>query len=289
VSSLVFFFEKIATGLYLICVLGLLLSLRSLVIARRGLWAAEFELERESALRRQASAITWTFGLIEVALAIFAIANVVAPTLRNDLLSGAGAAANPVVDEPMMTSTFGANGIVLNDKGTPVSGNSIEAMMASVTARAAAGDNTGPRIVPSATIAPSPVGTIRPVNSTPVGCSSADAWLEVPANGQVLFDSVTVIGTAKTSNFAFYKFEISGPSTGNTFAPYGGDKSSPVPTKGILGQLPLSSFQQGQYLFRLTVFDNTSTLRASCMVTVILEPAPPTATPPGAAGAVSPK
>jgi hypothetical protein len=281
VNSIVFFVEKIAPGLYLICAVGLLFSVRSFLISRRELWAAEFELEREQALRRQAGAITWTLGLIEIILGIYAIAMVIAPTLRNDVITGADTALDPVDEQHFMTSTPGSNGIVLNEQGTPVSGDSIEAMMASVTARAAAAENSGPRIVPTATISPTPVGTIIPGMPTPVGCSSADAWLEVPANGQVVFDSLTVIGTAKTANFAFYKFELSGPSTGNTFAPYGGDKTSPVPEKGVLGQLTLNSFQPGQYSFRLTVFDNTSALRASCAVTVVLRPRPPTATPPG--------
>jgi hypothetical protein len=99
----------------------------------------------------------------------------------------------------------------------------------------------------------------------------------------VLFDSVTVIGTAKTSNFAFYKFELSGPSTGGAFTPVGGDKNSPVASKGVLGQLALSPFQPGIYLFRLAVFDSKNALSAQCTVTVHVRERPPTPTPPGGA------
>ena len=116
---------------------------------------------------------------------------------------------------------------------------------------------------------------------TQIGCNSANASLQVPANGQVLFDSVTVVGTANVPNFAFYKFELSGPSTGNVFTPVGGDRTSPVLQTGTLGQLALSQFQPGTYFFRLAVFDNTTMLRASCTVTVILRERPPTPTKVG--------
>lgn len=97
----------------------------------------------------------------------------------------------------------------------------------------------------------------------------------------VVFDSLTVVGVAKTAGFALYKFELSGPSTGNSFTPIGGDKTSAVTQKGALGQLSLNSFQAGQYYFRLAVFDSKSVMRASCTVTIILRERPPTPTPPG--------
>ncbi len=279
-TRLVFFLEQIANGLYLLCAAGLLLSVRSLLISRRELWAAEFELEREQALRRQASAITWMLGLIEIALAVYAIATVVAPTLRSDVIAGDISAQSAFEDVPLVTSTPGGDGSILNDQGTPIGDDSIGAMMLTVTAAAAAGSG-GPIIIITPTLAPTPVGTIIPGMPTPIGCTSPDAWLEVPANGQVLFDSVTVRGTANTDNFAFYRFEVSGPSTGGQFAPVGGDKTAAVTKIGALGQLVLSPFQQGQYSFRLAVFDNTSALRASCTVQVMIGSRPPTTTPPG--------
>ncbi len=279
-TRVVFFVEQIANGLYLLGAVGVLLALRSWMISRRELWAAEFELEREQAQRRQASAITWTIGFIEIILAIYAIANVIAPTLRSDVLAAVSTGPDPFANMPLITSTPGGSGELVNDQGTPIGSDSIAAMMASVTA-AAASNNSGPVIVPTATLAPTPVGTILPGMPTPIGCTTPDAWLEEPANGQVLFDAVRIVGTAKTSNFAFYRFELSGPSTGNSFAPFGGDKTSPVPQKALLGQFALSPFQPGQYSFRLAVFDITNTLKASCTVQVFIRERPPTATPPG--------
>ncbi len=279
-TRVVFFIEQIANGLYLICAVGLLFSVRSFFISRRELWAAEFELEREQAQRKQASAITWTLGLVEIVLAIYAVATVVAPTLRNDVVAPGGSSGG-VPDQPFITSTPGGDGLAVNDQGTPLGDNSVEAMMLTVTAAVQNANGSGPKILATPTISPTPVGTIIAGDPPPLGCDKTNAQLEVPANGQVLFDSVTVIGTAQTENFAFYKFELNGPSTGGAYAPVGGDKTSPVPSKGVLGQLALSPFQPGTYLFRLTVFDNKNALRAQCVVTVHVRERPPTPTPPG--------
>lgn len=271
-SSLVFLIEQIANGLYLLCGVGVLLGVRALLGARREALIAEFELERELALRRQSGAITWTLIVIEVAMAVYAIKTVVAPTMRSDLnVTGQSVSIAPFQTLPVDQATL------INAQGTPIDANAQDAALLTLTALPAGG--AGPALGLTATPAPTLPGTIEPGAPPPVGCTNADAYLQVPANGQVLFESVTVIGTANTPNFAHYKFELSGPSTGDTFAPYGGDKQTPVTTRGVLGQLSLTPFAPGTYLFRLTVFDNTNQLKASCTVTVFIEPRPPTSTP----------
>ncbi|MHB8626270.1 MAG: hypothetical protein ACYDBJ_14135 [Aggregatilineales bacterium] len=265
-SSLVFLIEQIANGLYLLCGVGVLLGLRALFSARRELSVAEFELERGLAMRRQSGAVTWTLIVIEVALGVYAVKTVVAPAVRSDL----NVPGQAVSIAPFQTPVAGA-------QGTPIDANALDAPLLTLTALPAGGP--GLALGLTATPAPTLPGTIVAGAPPPVGCTNADAFLQVPANGQVLFESVTVIGTAKTANFAHYKFELSGPSTGNTFAPYGGDKQTQVTTTGVLGQLSLTPFSPGTYLFRLTVFDSTNQLKASCMVTVSIQPRPPTATP----------
>ena len=155
--------------------------------------------------------------------------------------------------------------------------------MQTVTAQALAGEQ-GQILLLTPVASATPVGTILPGYPTPVDCISADASLLVPATGQVVFDSLTIMGTANVANFAFYKFELSGPSTGGSFAPILGERTSPVTEQGVLGQIPLSPFQPGDYDFRLAVFDNTGELRASCTVRIIIRERPPTATPPGGVG-----
>jgi len=272
-SSLVFLIEQIANGLYALCAIGLLFGVRGLLGARRDLSLAEYELERELAGRRQAGSITVTLAVIEVALAVFAIAHVIAPTIRADLTPGGQA---PGVSNSSFQTVVPNQATVVNDQGTPIVANDVNAPFQTLTA---APPDANVKIAATATISPTPVGTIQPGAPAPVGCLTDEALLQSPANGEILFESVTVIGKAHTANFARYKFEISGPSTGNTFAPYGGDKQIAAPTMGVLGQLSLTPFAFGTYLFRLTVFDSTGQLKAACTVTVYIQPRPPTLTP----------
>lgn len=271
-TGIVYLIERIAPGLYLFCAAGLLFWLYRLLRSRRALHEAEFELEREMAEERRAAAITWTIAMIEIALAVFAIANVVAPTVRNDLLTRGVSAIVPGAGDPALEATF----ITSTPGGDGSAGSGPQ-----LTAAAQGAVAGGQRILLTAVASATPVGIITPGYPTPVDCNTPAAWLEIPAPGQVLFDSVQVIGTANVPDFAFYKFELSGPSTGGAFSPILGDKTSPVAEKGVLGQLPLGSFQPGDYIFRLAVFDTTGTLKASCTVTVVIIPHLPTETPPG--------
>jgi hypothetical protein len=201
---------------------------------------------------------------------VAAIAYVIAPTLRADLTAeGAPVpSGDSNVATSFITSTPGGNG------------SNIAELDATNTAAAIAAGG-GPVLLLTAVASPTPVGTIIPGYPTPSDCNTDQAWLEVPAPGQVLFDSVEVIGKANVPNFAFYKFELRGPSTGGEFAPILGEQTTPVIQKGTLGLLPLSPFQPGDYTFRLAVFDNTGTLKASCSVQVNIRERPPTPTPPG--------
>jgi len=285
IIRIVFLIQQASVGLYLLCAVGLLFSSRIYFASRNQLHFAGFELERELARRKEASAITQILALVEVMLAVFAIANVIAPSLQSDPISNQNPqAVIQATYAPFYTSTPGGNGALPAVNGTPGAGgaNSIDNLMASVTAQFLQQDNTQGKILITSTNAPTPVGTINPDAPKVVGCDTPNAQLEVPANGQIIFDSVTIIGVANIPNFALYKFELNGPSTGNAFTPYGGDKTSPVQQKGVLGQLTLNAFQPGLYKFRLAVFDTTNALKASCTVNVELRERPPTATLPGA-------
>ncbi len=273
-SELVYLIERISIGLYFLCGVVLLFSLRSWFIAQGRIRVAEFELERELAGRQQSVAITWGLGVIEVALAVFAITYVVAPTMRADALLASSAVVtsdNNQVPENFTTSTPGG------------SGEEVDAMFATVTAQAAAGSG-GPVLLLTAVDSPTPVGTIVDGLGDIEGCDSDNARLQVPANGQVIFDSVTVIGQANAAGFSSYKFEIAGPTTGGQFAPIGTGGTSPVIEQGILGQVALAGIQPGIYRFRLAVFDSAAALSAFCIVNVQIRERPPTITPPGGSG-----
>ena len=262
-TSFVFFIERIAFGLYLLSVAGLLWMAHRLRQARRDLAVAQFQLEREHALARQASAITWGGLLVEFVVAVWAISNVMAPTLQ-DMRLGENAYPERVL-ERFVTSTPVSN---------PPIGLGVEAQ-----------GEEGPIIFATPIPTATPVGTIMPDVPEIVGCPKDSAWLHIPANGQLLFEATTVVGTANIPNFAFYRFEIKPAQPGAEFAPIGGDYTVPV-INGPLGEILPFNFPTGEYRFRLSVFDQTTTLRALCEVTIFFSEPPPTPTPIGAPTAV---
>lgn len=266
-TDVVYLIERLSPGLYLLCGAIFVLALRRLMMARGEMRLAEFELERELARSRQSGAITLALLIVEVALAVFAISTVVAPTMRQDIVAQSSGQPGSV-PEDFRTSTPGGTG------------EEMDAMLATVTAQVVAGSG-GPALQLTAAPSATPVGTIIAGLGDPEGCDSDEARLEVPANGMRVFDTLSVAGTAFTDNFAFYKFEMSGPSTGDQFVPVGVNQTSPVRELGALGQVSLAPFQFGQYKFRLAVFDNTTALKAFCMVNIMITERPPTATPPG--------
>lgn len=253
-SSLVFFVETISSGLYILFGGGILWMAARLLRARRDLALAQFKLEREQALVRRASAITLGGLLVELLLSVWAISTFVAPELRDFSVTGRTSSAA----ERFVTSTPAANA-PLSLNTTPQSGSS--------------GDTIFATPVPTATL----IGTIMPDAGDIVGCPSDAANITVPANGQLIFESTTVIGTASISNFAFYRFEIKPDATGAEFAPIG-DYDQPV-IDGPLGDIAPLNFTPGKYRFRVTVFDNTQWMRALCEITIFIGEPEATSTP----------
>ena len=281
-SAIVFLIETLArtNGPYILCALIALLQIRSFGIAQQRLALAEYDLARELALRQRSRSITWLLVVIEIALMFYAVANVVAPTVREDkALSGGVLLGNAVAAAPGAFQTLPPiQGTIANAQGTPLGAG---AAQAALLAQTDVSSGVQPLLTPVPTA--TPPGTIIPGADAPIGCTNPQAQLLVPANGQVVFEALTVMGSAFTPNLSSYRFEISGPSTGNSFVPYGGDHQAPIATPGVLGQLTFSQFTPGTYYFRLTVFDSTSVLKAACMVTIHIEPRPPTPTPTQAA------
>lgn len=127
---------------------------------------------------------------------------------------------------------------------------------------------------------PTPVGTIIPDAPDMVGCAQDSAWMHIPGNGQLVFESTTIMGVATTSNFAFYRFEVKKAQAGAEFAVLGGDHTTQVTSEGPLGEIEPRLFtEMGEYRFRLTVFDNTQMPRSSCEITIHISTPPLTPTP----------
>jgi len=265
----VFFIEQIAPGLYVFCAAGLVWAMWRYYRARQALAGAQFELEKELERYRASSALTAVFALVEIGLFITAIAYAVAPTLRAQPISVAISA--PEVEEtPLVT---GVPGGLANIPGPGTPGS---VLMESVPIPGLEDQlNLGPLATP--TLTPTPVGTIVTDVPPSIGCDTPDARLTIPANGMVVFEATNVIGSANTTDFAFYRFELKGPSTNNAWAKLS-EYTVPV-TDGELGQIVPALLTPGEHLFRLNVFDIHNAVRASCTITIIISPPIPTATP----------
>ncbi|MCL4237842.1 MAG: hypothetical protein KJ047_06300 [Anaerolineae bacterium] len=260
-TSVVFFIERISFGLYILCAAGILLMAFRLQQARRELAIAQFKLEREHALVRQAAAITFGGLLIEIMVGVWAIATIMAPAVR-DLRTSPQSVQAPVLTR-FVTSTPAPNPPIALDAG--------------------GGVVAGPAVFATPEPTATSVGTIVPGAPQIAGCPRESAWLLVPGNGHLIFETTTFWGTATTSDFAFYRFELKPAVAGAEFAPIG-DYAVPV-VDGPLGDFYPINFANGEYRFRLTVFDTTQTMRHLCEVTIHISDPPPTPTPIGA-GAV---
>lgn len=258
-TFLVYFVEQTALGLYILLAVGAVFLLRSWLNARRDYRETHFELERDLAKYRQANAATTLILLLECVLFIVGIQRVVAPTLR------ATSDTTITLDQVVSDGDF--------NTPTPFAAVNTEIDASGVQLGE---DDPSLRVLATPTLTPTPVGTIRPNSPPIIGCDTPDALLQVPANGMVVLEPINVIGVATTTDFAYYRFELSGPSTGGSFAPLR-DYSQSAEALSELGQFVPSFYIPGEYLFRIAVFDLNNTVKATCAVTIYIEE--PVATP----------
>ena len=262
-TTLVFLIEQTALGLYILIGVALLLTVRRWSRARREFRSTYFELEKDLARSARGDAFTSMILLIEAALLVAGIQNVVAPTIRSntqiDVVS-----AQVITDGEFNTPTPVFNeGVQIDSSGVNLTP-----------------DDPAIRVLATPTLTPTPVGTIVPNAPPAIGCNEPGAILQIPANGMRVFEPIRIIGTAFMDDFAFYKFELSGPVTGGNFAPLQ-DHTQMVRDLGELGQFVPSFYPPGEYQFRLSVFDITNTMGPSCTVNIYLSEPIPTATPLG--------
>lgn len=268
IASLVFLIEQVATGLYIIIAVALVLVARTWMRAGSAYRGTLFELERDIARYRRGNAFTALVLLVEFALVIVGLQRVVAPTLRETM-----------ANRPQRSFAVVNDG----DFRTPVPPTFSAAVIDPSNVQLGEIDPAA-QIQPTPTLTPTPVGTIVP-NAPAAQCDSPDAQLQIPANGMIVFEPIRVVGIATSENFAFYRFELRGESTSGNFAALGVDGTQAVTALGELGQFVPSFYTPGEYQFRLSVFDTTSAQRASCTVTIYISAPIPTATPLGTAGA----
>ncbi|MBZ0298604.1 MAG: hypothetical protein K8J31_02635, partial [Anaerolineae bacterium] len=251
-TTLVFLVEQTAVGLYILLGVAIFLTWRRWNRARREFRSTYFELEKDLARDARRDSVTMLILLIEAALVVFGIQQVVAPTIRS--VNNLSVAAAQVITD--------------GDFNTPVpvfnEGVQIDASGVNLTP-----DDPSLRVLATPTLTPTPVGTIVPNAPAAIGCNESGATLQIPANGMRVFEPIRVVGTAFMDDFAFYKFEIAGPVTGGSFAPLE-DQTQMVRETSELGQFVPSFYEPGEYQFRLSVFDITNTMGPSCTVTIYI-------------------
>jgi len=261
-TTIVFFIEQIAIGLYILIGLGIFWMLRRWGQAGYNLRSTQFELERDMYRYKRANAVTGLILLIQAGLIVVGIQEVVAPTIRANAVASAD---NTVAIEPKFETPVAPD---VNFSQPPIDSSGV-----------ILGDDPNANKIQSTDVpTPTPVGTILPNPPAAQGCDSPQAQLQIPGNGQLVFNPTRIIGTAFTDNFSAYRFELNGPSTKGEFAVLG-EYNVPVKEIGDLGQFVPSFYEPGAYQFRLTVFDITNALKAACMVNITISLPVPTPTP----------
>lgn len=261
--SVVNFIEQTALGLYIVIAAGIFWAWWRWSSARQEARSTYFELERDIYRYRQVNALTLLILLVEAGLIVLGVQQIVAPTLRQTSSTPLNA-SGVIEDIPFATPTQASVAF----GNSPIDSSGVNLVP----------EDSSSKIQATDAPTPTPVGTIQP-NPPPVeGCDKPGAILQIPGNGMLVFEPTGVVGTATTENFAFYRFEIKGPSTFGSFASLR-DYDRPVTELGQLGQFVPAFYQPGEYQFRLTVFDITNTLKAACTVNITISEPIPTPTP----------
>lgn len=250
--------ERVAFGLYIIIVVGIVYYLLQFLSQRAEYRSTYFELERDLARYRQLNAVTIIIVLIQVGLIVLGIQLRVVPVLSQEMEL---ANVQPVESDGIFNTPTPQP--LIDDLG--------------IEPEADLGEEEIVGVLVTPTLTPTPVGTIIPSDES-VGCDSDQAYLQIPANGMRVFQAVPVRGTAFTDDFAYAKIELRGAGTFDNFVVIE-DIRSPVRTLSEFSQFIPTPYEEGWYEFRLMVFDITDTLRASCMVNIYVSPGFSTPTP----------
>ncbi len=251
-ATLVQLLANYAGLIYIACIIGAAFYVREIIAARQELQQSLYSLEREAANSRFLRSIAM-LGLIGlIAVVVYVLQTVVAPQV----------AAEVVVETPTAAFQLPTNTPTATYQPTPTR-----------TPR--------PPTEPPGTPAPAPPGaTPAPPTPTPpplpaASCPDPGVQITAPAAGQTFSGAIQVRGTASIPNFAFYKFTLNGPGTGNVEVTAGDVVRTPR-QNDVLGSLdpaPLLG-QPGVYVLGLVAVDNTGNEAPHCDVPIVIQPAP---------------
>jgi hypothetical protein len=234
--TLIIFVSQTQNILYGLVVLGILLAVRGIILARQDRRVAVFALEKEAAKFKEQQAFSGLIGLMLAGSAIYIMANIVAPNM--------GEALQESTPTPIVFVTQSAS-------ETP-------ALLLYPTITLTPG-------LPPASFA----GTPTPPPGTPVnGCDIIGATISEPTAGQSVTGQVNVRGEANIIGFAQYKFELQGPSTNGAWIVVG-TFTAPV-ASGFLGTWDSTSLAPGNYLLRLIILRPDGSYPTPCEVPIAI-------------------
>ena len=101
----------------------------------------------------------------------------------------------------------------------------------------------------------------------PDSCSDSRSMIFAPAAGEAISGTVEVVGTATHQLFNYYKLEYQQLGTETGEYAFILDSSNQV-TDGVLAELDTTELDNGAYVLRLTVVDNTGNFPPQCSVPV---------------------
>ncbi len=234
--ALLQFIARISLVFYAIVGAGIFLSLGGLFRARRTRRYAMFGLEREAAQRERRRAFNTIFSLVLVAGAVYIITNIVVPNMGE------------AQEEPTPTPY-----VFVTQEPTPTE---ILLLFPTITPT--------PGIAPADAAENAPPESEQPAN----GCEIIGARITSPTAGQTVSGQVNVEGEANILNFAQYKFELNGPSTGGAWVVVGG--SANPQAGGSLGSWDSTSLIPGDYRLRLVVSQVDGTYLTPCEVSIVV-------------------
>lgn len=234
--TLIRFIARIATPLYVLAAIGVILSLRGYSQARQARRVAIFGLEREVAEEKQRRAMSTILLLFLLSGAVYISRNIVLPNISSEDIEPTPTSIVFVTQQPTSTQAR-----VLYPTVTPTSN------------------------VPPVDEAGNPISTPDPTIN---GCEIIGTMLTNPSAGQTVSGQVAVEGQANILNFGQYKFELNGPATGGAWIVVG---TSTIPvTEGYLGSWDSTSLPPGSYTFRLVVLRADGSYPPPCQIPIII-------------------
>jgi len=234
-SALLQFVGRIAPVLYAIAAVVIFLSLGGIVRAQRTRRTALFGLEREAAQQRRRQAVNTILFMLLMVTLIYTATEIALPNIQGAVVEPTPTPFVFVTQEPTPTAV-----LLLYSTITPTPG-----------------------------LAPADIPEETEEGGTPVnGCEIFGARITSPSSGQSVTGQVVVEGEANILNFAQYKFELKGTSTGGAWAVVG-TFTTAVP-EGFLGTWDSTSLVPGNYVLRLVVSRVDGTFPTPCEVPVVL-------------------